>query len=87
MEGKGSFDGLMPCSLDRVLKTKQSINNTSDMHTWMDRAVEVVKRKRVSKLEMWLTDQSSAFEKCNNVFTLFLFLLVKYQLNYETVCS
>lgn len=57
------------------------------MHTWMDRAEEVVKRKRLSKLEMWLMDQFSAFEKCKNVFTLFLFLLVKYQLNYETVCS
>lgn len=57
------------------------------MHTWMDRAEEVVKRKRLSQLEMWLMDQLSAFEKCNNVFTLFLFLLVKYQLNYETFCS
>lgn len=82
MEGKGGFDDLTPCSLDWVLKTKQSINNTRDMRIWMDRAEEVVKKKtRLSKLEMWLTDQLSAFEKCKNVFTLFLFLLVKYQLN------
>lgn len=73
MERKGSFDGLTPCSLDWVLKTKQSINNTRDMHTWMDRAEEVVKRKRLSKLEMWLMDQLSAFEKCKNVFTRYTF--------------
>ena len=39
---------------DGVLKTKQSINNSSDMHICMDEEEGVAERKRHSKLMRWV---------------------------------